>query len=307
MIRAADLIDVFRRAMAEQWGYILGKSHEMWTANKQAAYARESAGNPDRENSVRYGGKWVGHWVTDCSGLFHYAFHQLGGSIDHGSNSIWNKFCSAKGTLSGGKRTDGQQLLPGSAVFTSSGEQHNHIGLFVGDGLVIEAQGAEAGVISSSVRNKKWTCWGELNGVSYDGAQPDPGGDAELEIATVWAENEKPVKLRASKNTKDKRYGLYDEIPCGTEVEIISSDGSWTQVNYGIRHGWFIMSQYLLRDGQSSLQPAAAPAEPAAAAEPEQEEMITISISIRRQDAETLARCLDNISWQIVQQIGGLG
>ena len=39
----------------------------------------------------------------------------------------------------GGKRTDGQPLKPGTAVFLTKGSDRHHVGLYVGDGKVIEA------------------------------------------------------------------------------------------------------------------------------------------------------------------------
>lgn len=57
----------------------------------------------------------------------------------HGSNTMWNKYAAAKGSLQGGKRTDGQPLKPGTAVFLTKGSDRHHVGLYVGDGKVIEA------------------------------------------------------------------------------------------------------------------------------------------------------------------------
>lgn len=85
----------------------------------------------------------------------------------HGSNTIWRKYCTCKGKLSGGKRTDGGKLQPGTAVFTGTDDDHPHIGLYVGDGHVIEAAGTVSGVIMTSISNAKWKYWGELKGVSY--------------------------------------------------------------------------------------------------------------------------------------------
>ena len=54
-------------------------------------------------------------------------------------NTMWNKYAAAKGSLQGGKRTDGQPLKPGTAVFLTKGSDRHHVGLYVGDGKVIEA------------------------------------------------------------------------------------------------------------------------------------------------------------------------
>ena len=192
MITTQALINYFQAALDSKWGYIYGERHTLWSAEKQAAYVNKYSGDPDRQNSCKYGGKWAGHIVTDCSGLFADAFEKLGGKIAHGSNTMWRDYCTDKGELKGGKRTDGKELLPGTAVFTgSSWNQHNHVGLYVGNGWVIEAQGTQNGVTRTKITNSKWTYWGELKGVQY-GADPQP----EPEPAPA---GEKPTLRRGDK------------------------------------------------------------------------------------------------------------
>ena len=193
MIKPAELIEKFQYALDDGWGYIYGTSHEMWSAEKQKQYARDYAGDPDRENSCKYGGKWAGHWVTDCSGLFKWAYSQLGHSIAHGSNSIWDSYCSEKGELRKGVRKDGQELKPGTAVFTTTGDRHNHIGLYVGGGTVIEAQGAQAGVTTSKITASKWTAWGELKDVDYAG-----GGETKRGIVTAGSRSDPSARSTKS-------------------------------------------------------------------------------------------------------------
>ena len=170
MIKSTDLINLFQQAYADKWGYIWGTSGETWTQAKQNKAASE------REQTAKWGSKWIGHRVSDCSGLFYWAFKQLGGSIFHGSNTIWNKYCSNQGKLVNGKRSDGQELKPGTAVFTYKAAENNrsHIGLYIGNGKVIEAKGTYYGVVQSSVTNTSWNEWGELKGVSYETSSEEP-------------------------------------------------------------------------------------------------------------------------------------
>lgn len=174
VISTDALIAKFRQALADGWGYIWGTSGDLWTAAKQANI--EKTTDADREGSRIYGGQWIGHYVADCSGLFSWAFKQLGSYMYHGSDTMYRKYCTNKGELAKGARTDGQGLKPGTAVFVwkESKGKYTHVGLYIGDGLVIEAAGARQGVISGKVTNKKWTHWGELKNVDYSGVQPDP-------------------------------------------------------------------------------------------------------------------------------------
>lgn len=108
-ISSSELIAQFQTALREGWGYIYGASGEIWTQAQQNAASREQ--------TKKYGQKWVGHRVADCSGLFAWAFRQLGGYCYHGSNTMFRRYSSASGSLSAGKRIDGEPLKPGTAVY----------------------------------------------------------------------------------------------------------------------------------------------------------------------------------------------
>ena len=197
MIKAADLIALFWQAINEKWGYIWGMTHVMWSETRQENYVKAYSKDPDRANSCKYGGKWAGHWVTDCSGLFAWAYSKYKTKIAHGSNSIYDSYCKAKGKLTNGRKQDGSELMPGTAVFTTNDAgRHNHIGLYVGDGTVIEAMGAQNGCVTSKVTAAKWKAWGELKDVSYDG-QPaeDPAGKEDEKVDDNY-----PTVRRGNKN-----------------------------------------------------------------------------------------------------------
>ena len=167
MISAQALIEKFRLALKEKWGYIWGTAGEKWTETKQRQLEKTTDSN--RAQGRKYGKKWIGHTVADFSGLFSWAFKQLGGTMYHGSDTMYRKWCTDKGELKKGKRTDCAALKPGTAVFVWNGSWYSHVGLFVGDGTVIEAMGTINGVTTTKVTAGKWTHWGELTGVNYAG------------------------------------------------------------------------------------------------------------------------------------------
>lgn len=242
VISTEALIAEFQKAIDENWGYIYGATHEMWNASRQAAYNKAKADNPDCQNSIKYGSKWYGHWVTDCSGLFAYAFKVLGGYMYHGSNTMYLQYCEHKGTLKAGKRTDGMALKPGTAVFVynSSKKKYTHVGLYIGDGWVIEAQGTQAGVVKSKVSLSKWTNWGELKGVNYEGGdQPmPPEPTPEKGYAVVTGKN---LALREGPSTNAK---VLTRIPTGTVIKITEEPNDWEYVTYGNKSG-FVMKQFI--------------------------------------------------------------
>lgn len=156
-IKATDLIDKFKYALENGWGYIYGTSGQRWTQARQDAATRPQ--------TISYGQQWVGHIVADCSGLLVWAFKQLGESIYHGSNTIWKSYCSKQGKLQNGQRCDGIALRPGTAVFLLDDSGRHHIGLYIGDNTCIEAKGTKWGVTTS--KPDHWDEWGELSQVDY--------------------------------------------------------------------------------------------------------------------------------------------
>lgn len=164
MIQAQKLIEHFQYMYDQGWGYIWGKSGQVWTQKQQDAATREM--------TKKYGQRWVGKHVTDCSGAFVNAFKQEGASIYHGSNTIWKKYCSNKGKLVKGVREDGEPMKPGTAVFLYRSEDNNrnHIGCYIGGDMVIEAKGTINGVVVS--RLDHWDEWGELSDVDYTNVEP---------------------------------------------------------------------------------------------------------------------------------------
>lgn len=210
MISTEALIAKFQYALDNDWGYIWGTAGVMWTAARQAQL--EQTTDSDRESGRKYGKKWIGHMVADCSGLFAWAFKQLGGYMYHGSNSIWDRYCSDKGELKKGKRTDGRDLKPGTAVFTYNASKKNrgHIGLYIGDGWVIEASGTINGVIKSKVTISKWVEWGELKGVDYEKAPADIITDPEenMTYGTIRKGDKGPVVKYAQQLLMDHGFSL---------------------------------------------------------------------------------------------------
>lgn len=231
IISSAALIGLFQQALDDNWGYIWGTAGVEWTKAKQEALNKTT--DADRAGSRKYGSQWIGHVVADCSGLFSWAFAQLGGYIYHGSNTIWNSYCSAKGELKKGVRDDGQELKPGTAVFTHSSEKRGHIGLYIGDGIVIEAAGARTGVVTSKVTDKKWVEWGELLNVVYGDPEPVPAG-----YAVVIGKN---LALRQGPSTSCK---VITRAPTGSRVKITDPPSDWEYITYNGKQG-YMMKQYL--------------------------------------------------------------
>lgn len=233
VITTSALIEKFKYALNNKWGYIYGTAGVLWTEAKQK--------DATRDTTVKYGKQWIGHYVADCSGLFTWAFKQLGGTMYHGSNTMYNSWCTAKGKLSAGKRTDGKGLKPGTAVFVwkEADKKYSHVGLYIGNGYVIEAASTQKGVVKSKVTDKKWTHWGELKGVDYSTAsvpdpEPVPAGYAEVTGTRV--------ALRKAPTTS---AGIIMRIDTGEQVKLETPPPSeWDYVSYKGKSG-YMMKEFL--------------------------------------------------------------
>jgi hypothetical protein len=151
-IPACALAEKVRIPLEEHWGYIWGTSGQVWTQASQNAAARKS--------TRQHGQQWVGRRVTDCSGLLVWAFGQLGGTIYHGSDTIFREHCSQTFPLAGTVH-----IPPGAAVFQNVQGRRTHVGVYVGGGECIEARGTQSGVIVSPL--SVWDEWGLLTDVDY--------------------------------------------------------------------------------------------------------------------------------------------
>lgn len=211
-VKASDLISKFQYALDNDWGYIWGTAGVMWTEARQKQL--EQTTDENRAMGRKYGSKWIGHYVADCSGLFCWAFKQFDLPMSHISSNIFITYCTKnKGKLTTAlKRT----ILPGSAVFTGeTAGKHPHVGLYIGNDEVIEAKGTVNGVVKSKLSEKKWTFYGELKNVIYDGVEPSP----DPEPSPGW----RPTIRRGNKGaeviecqTMLTRLG-YDIGPCGID------------------------------------------------------------------------------------------
>ena len=206
IIKASDLIEKVRQAYAEKWGYIYGTRGQVWTQAQQDKATREM--------TVKYGQQWVGRKVADCSGLLVWAVKALGGSIYHGSNTMWNSYTDPdnRGAV-GGSMT----IAPGCAVFQNTDGRRTHVGLYVGGGKCIEAQGTRTGVVESNL--DAWDEWGELL-VKIDGKLVKVELDLPYEAVEIA-----PRTLRKGDSGSDVKELQEALIAAGHDVGKAGADG----------------------------------------------------------------------------------
>ena len=204
--------------LRDKWGYIYGTSGQLWTQSKQNTTTNDMA--------QRYGSRWIGHMVTDCSGVMVYIWRQFGLKIPHGSSSMVRQ----------GYIVDcGPDPHPGWAAIvdhTPDTPDNTHIGIVGRDGkTVYEAKGTQAGFTTSKVTDSKWSKFGRFKDVNYEEVEPVPSGKQVSYKAEVTT-NKGSLNIRKGPGIDPNTGDLYEKIGSvrkGTIVDV------WTECDNGWR------------------------------------------------------------------------
>lgn len=205
----------------------------------------------------------------------------------------------------------------------------SHIGFKTGTGKGAIHSSATRGCVSESdfhdktIKNGGWNMVGlsrlfdygdKINGILNGGADPDdpaddpadPGEDENMEQkAKVWSMDGGPVKMRQKPSEK---CSLYDEIPFGTEVDVVKKGETWTQINAGKRAGWWMKTVFLVFGEVVPDDPAEDdPADPGDGFPVDDDSEDVIQIRITKRQAQELLEALDFISDKIAELVGGRG
>ena len=159
-----DLVKWSEFAADKGWGYVWGTYGTVlspdFLESKIIQYPDEVGGKEDfiREN-------WLGKRTADCVGLIKgYSWYDTAsqmtilvsnGMPDIGADTMYEN-ATEKGTI------DTIPEIPGLAVW-----KEGHIGVYIGEGKVVEAYGTTSGVIRSELANGGWTHWLKIPYISY--------------------------------------------------------------------------------------------------------------------------------------------
>ena len=159
-----DLVKWSEFAADKGWGYVWGTYGTAlspdFLESKIIQYPDEVGGKEDfiREN-------WLGKRTADCVGLIKgYSWYDTAsqmtilvsnGMPDIGADIMYEN-ATEKGTI------DTIPEIPGLAVW-----KEGHIGVYIGEGEVVEAYRTTSGVIRSELANGGWTHWLKIPYINY--------------------------------------------------------------------------------------------------------------------------------------------
>jgi len=159
-----DLVQWAIEAEKAEWGYVYGTYGDVFDQTmfdyKLNQYPDEVGGY---EEFIRQ--NWLGGRTADCVGLIKgYGWLEAGTQIinygtngmpDIGADTMYEN-AAEKGTI------DTIPEIPGLAVW-----HEGHIGIYIGNGEVIQAANTNAGVIRTPIGNTGWTHWLKIPYINY--------------------------------------------------------------------------------------------------------------------------------------------
>ncbi|HCT30779.1 MAG TPA: hypothetical protein DIW31_08595 [Bacteroidales bacterium] len=121
-------------------GYVWGSQGQTLTP-ELLNYFKKSFGEKHYDFGTTHASKWLGNQCFDCSGLVVAALNELGLiKMDYTAAGLYGICKNLKKT----------ELRAGDLVFCK-GTSINHVGVYVGNGEVIEAKGTAYGVVKSKL------------------------------------------------------------------------------------------------------------------------------------------------------------
>lgn len=159
-----DLVQWAISAYQNDWGYVMGTFGQVLTVDLlEAKLAQLPDAIGPYEDFIR--SNYLGVRTADCIGLIKgYSWYDPDtGNINYGSNGMpdvsadqmYNQ-ASEKGSMST------MPEIPGILVHAPG-----HIGIYIGNGYVIEAMGTRYGVVKTAVSSGSWTGWCKNPYINY--------------------------------------------------------------------------------------------------------------------------------------------
>ena len=182
-----DLVYWAWEAYNDGWGYVWGTYGLILTQDSFENLCEVYPNNVENHHDFIQE-NWVGRRTADCAGLIkgYLWFNPESHQIEYGSNGFTDRDADTlynDSTVNG--TIDTIPETPGLGVW-----HEGHVGIYIGDGWVIQASGTETGVVKTRLEGSSFTNWFEIPGITY-------GLDEEEEIAETEETSESITETAA--------------------------------------------------------------------------------------------------------------
>lgn len=178
------------------------------------------------------GCKYKGRKAYDCAQLSRYAAKAGGLTLPSGASSQWKRGdWAVTGTI--------DTLPKGSVCFVylerEGSNPMGHVGVYMGDGTVVDARGHASGAVHRALSDVGWTHWGMLNGQEIDASMP---AETTAQMYTVTGSR---LALRSDMSTSS---AVLLRMDTGTIVTGEAAGAKWCRVSYAGKTG-YAMAKHL--------------------------------------------------------------
>jgi cell wall-associated NlpC family hydrolase len=145
--------------------YVMGTNCRVLTASRLQSLINTNPANWFTADRIKECNKWIGQVTTDCHGLIEGYIDDINlngvveageGNYDTTADSAFNK-AAVKGVISTIDKD-----FAGLCV-----RYAGHVGVYIGDGKVVEARGFSYGVCITNLKDRPWTHWYEHPEINY--------------------------------------------------------------------------------------------------------------------------------------------
>lgn len=193
------LVEHAKKALKERWGYVYGTFGTTLTEQLLKDKLKQYPSNVVAyESFIR--ANWMGKMVTDCVGLIKSYLWWNGVKAVY--SSLYD--VSANGMYERAKEKGAINTIPeipGLCVW-----RNGHIGVYIGNGEVIESRGTKYGVVKTKIKERTFTHWLKCPFIVYEEPkkeEPKPitikvnGNVIQTDVAPVNANGRVLVPVRA--------------------------------------------------------------------------------------------------------------
>ena len=188
--------------------YVWGAQGEMVTgmADVERWIKKKEVSDKNAERAINFMNKAVKNplYAFDCSGLIMKFLMERG----YAKSDM-----SSRGLYSACEKIDRADLEAGDLVFRHNGERIHHVGVYVGDGMVIEAKGRDDGVVMRLIDASGTSYWNRYGRLAAINDEPVPdNGPVVIGLTDPYMRGEKVRALQIALNALGYDCGEADGI-----------------------------------------------------------------------------------------------